>query len=175
MDLTVFEAIKNRRSIRSFIKKDVSNQKIRQLIEAASLSPSAGNVQPWFFVVIRKNELKSELRDAAGKQNFLLEAPVLIVVCADVYRSAVVYGKRGENLYCIQDTAAATENILLATYALGLGACWVGAFIEEKVIQILHIPKGIRPMAIIALGYPHDGFFSRSRKPLDDIIRYETF
>jgi len=173
--LELFEAIKARRSIRAFTGEEVSEEIVRKLIDAARWAPSAGNIQPWEFVVVRKLEVKRMLAEAALNQTFIEEAPVVIVVCADQNRSGRGYGSRGANLYCLQDTAAATQNLLLAATALGLGACWVGAFYEEKVSKALKIPSGVRPVAIVPVGYPAEKASPRPRRPLSEIIHYETF
>ncbi len=109
MDL--FEAIKSRRSVRSFTREDVSEETVEKLIDAARWAPSAGNLQPWEFIVVRKPEIKRKLSIAALDQTFIEEAPVVIVVCANQLRSGRGYGARGVNLYCLQDTAAATQNM----------------------------------------------------------------
>ncbi|MEM2321100.1 MAG: nitroreductase family protein [Candidatus Bathyarchaeia archaeon] len=173
MDL--FETIKLRRSIRAFTKEDVSDEQIEKTLEAARWAPSAGNLQPWEFIVIRKPEVKREIARAALNQTFIEEAPVVIVVCANEARSGSVYGSRGVNLFCIQDTAAAIENMLLAACALGLGACWVGAFHEEEVRRILKVPRNVRPIAIIPIGKPAEKPSPPRRRPLREIVHYETF
>lgn len=173
--LDVFEAIKNRRSVRAFTDEPVSDTKIRKLIDAARRAPSAGNIQPWEFVIIRGQEVKRELCKVAGNQNFIEEAPVVIVVCANTLRSEHGYGSRGVTLYCLQDTAAATQNMLLAAQAMGLATCWVGAFSEEEVIKVLNIPKSIRPVAIIPVGHPARKPKIRLRRPLNEIIHHEIF
>ena len=173
--MDVFEAIKGRRSIRAYRDMDVSQEIVEKLIEAARWAPSAGNIQPWEFIIVRNPETKRRLAEAALRQSFIEEAPVVIVVCADEERSARGYGTRGRTLYCIQDTAAAIQNIHLAAYALGLGTCWVGAFIEDEARKILNIPEGVRPVAIIPVGYPAESPSPRSRRPLKEIIHYERF
>jgi len=171
----VLKAIKGRRSIRAFKSKDVPKEIVEKLINAATQAPSAGNIQPWDFIIVRKPELKRALAEAALEQTFIEEAPVVIVVCADENRSSYRYGMRGKALYCLQDTAAAIQTILLAAYSSGLGTCWVGAFTEEKTREILKIPIGVRSVALIALGYPDEAPPPRSRRPINQIVHYETF
>ncbi len=171
----VFEAIMGRRSIRAFQNRDVPPEIVDRLIEAARWAPSAGNIQPWEFIIVRNQETKRRLAEAALGQSFIEEAPVAIVVCADEERSARGYGMRGRTLYCIQDTAAAIQNIHLAAYAMGLGTCWVGAFREDEARKVLNIPEGVRPVAIIPVGYPAESPPPRSRRPLKQIIHYEKF
>jgi nitroreductase len=173
--MDVFEAIKGRRSIRAFQNRDIPPETVDKLIDAARWAPSAGNIQPWEFIIVRKPETKRRLAEAALEQTFIEEAPVVIVVCADENRSSQGYGTRGKTLYCLQDTAAATQNIHLAAYALGLGTCWVGAFREDEAKKILNIPSGVRPVAIIPVGYPAEKPQPRNRRPINQITHYESF
>jgi nitroreductase len=154
MVIDFWEVIKRRKSSRSFDRsKDVSENDIKKLLEAANCAPSAGAIYPTEFKVIRDQEVKNLLAKAAFGQYFIAEAPVVIVVIADIEKSAAKYGKRGRNLYAIQDAAAATENLLLAATALDLGTCWVGAFDEDEVSKILKLEKSQRPLAIIPVGW----------------------
>jgi len=174
--MDVVEAIKGRRSIRAFESgKDVSKETVAGLIDAARWAPSAGNIQPWEFIIIRRSELKKKLAEAALGQSFIEEAPVVIVVCADENRSFEGYGERGRTLYCIQDTAAAIQNIHLAAFSAGLGTCWVGAFKEEAVSEILNLAEGIRPMALIPVGYASKVPSPRGKRTADKLVHYEVF
>ena len=173
MDLS--GAIKGRRSIRNFKPDEVSEKDVDRVIEAAVSAPSAGNIQPWELVVARKPEIRRKLVEAAYGQSFIEEAPVVIVVCANEDRSSQRYGIRGKNLYCLQDTAAATQNMLLTAYSLGLGTCWVGAFKEDEVREALKIPMGIRPVAIVPVGYPSKSASARQKRPVEHVVHRETF
>jgi nitroreductase len=150
-----WEVLAARHSVRAFHKeRDVPSEVVTRLIQAAVRAPSAGNRQPWHFCVARDEATKRALAQAALNQWFLSEAPVVIVVCADPERSADRYGDRGRYLYSLQDTAAATQNLLLAAVASGLGACWVGAFNETAASRALNLPAHLRPVAIVPIGYP---------------------
>jgi nitroreductase len=173
--MDVFEAIKGRRSIRVFNRRDVSDEDVAKLIDAAVWAPSAGNIQPWELVIVRKPDVKRRLAEAAWDQSFIEQAAVVIVVCANENRSSQRYGDRGKSLYCIQDTGAAIQNIHLAAYSLGLGTCWIGAFKEQEVRQILNVPQGIRPVAIVPVGYAAESASPRSKRPMDQIVHQETF
>jgi nitroreductase len=152
--MDVFEAIAKRRSIRKYQDKDVDDRLIGVLLWAAAQAPSAGNLQEWRFIVVRDKKTKELLYNAALKQDHVKEAPVLIVVAADLEIQSLKYGKRGELVYALLDCGAAIENMLLAATSIGLGACWVSAFDEEDVKNILRLPDFIRPIAIITVGYP---------------------
>ena len=173
--MDVLEAIKTRRSIRAFTTTAVSKEEVRKLLDAARCAPSAGNIQPWKFIVVRDSEIKKELSVAALDQAFIEEAPVVIVVCADLALSAMGYDVRGSSLYCLQDTAAAIQNMLLAACALGLATCWVGAFHEEEVSRVLNISSGVRPVAIIPVGHAAETPQPRLKRPLSEVVHYETF
>lgn len=170
-----FEVVKNRRSIRSFKKQPLPQEAINQLIDAARMAPSAGNAQSWAFVLATKPETKQALATAAYGQRWLEEAAAVFVVCADVKRAEDSYNERGRSLYCIQDTSAAIENILLAATALGLGACWMGAFYEEEIAKVINAPEGIRPVALIPVGYPNESPRARSRRPAGEVVYLESF
>ena len=173
--MDVFEAIRKRRSIRAFTPEDVSKEEVETLLDAARHAPSAGNIQPWEFIVVRDFRTKRKLSMAALDQTFIEEAPVVIVVCANEMRSSRRYGSRGTTLYCLQDTAAAIQNMLLTACALGLGTCWVGAFHEEDVRKSLNIPKGVRPVAMIPVGHPRFGREARNKRALSEIVHYEAY
>ncbi|MEW6244131.1 MAG: nitroreductase family protein [Bacillota bacterium] len=170
MTKDVIDAINDRRSIREFTADDVPEATVTRLLEAACRAPSAGNRQPWFFYLVRAQKVKSALARAAYDQRFLEEAPWVIVVCAEPERSAERYGKRGRELYCIQDTAAAVQNILLAADGFGLGTCWVGAFDEMRAAQVLEIdPEVRRPIAMIPVGIPASRPSPRARRPVSEV------
>lgn len=170
-----FEVIKNRKSIRSFKRQALPTEVINQLIDAAKAAPSAGNAQPWAFVLATQQKTKQALAQAAFNQKWLEEAAAVFVVCADMKRAEESYGERGRTLYCIQDTSAAVENILLAATALGLGGCWMGAFHEDEVRSIINSPSEMRPVALIPVGYPNESPRARSRRPAGEVVYQETF
>jgi len=169
-----WQVIEARHSVRAFDpREDVSPEAIQRILEAAIQAPSAGNRQPWHFVVVRREQVRQRLANAAGGQSFVAQAPVVIVVCTDPGRSAERYGERGTNLYCIQDTAAAVEHILLAATALGLGCCWVGAFDHSAAAGALQLSATLHPVAMIPIGVPMrlSGRVT-TRRDLDDVVTY---
>lgn len=166
------DVIKGRRSVRNFLPRDVPQEAVESLLDAARWAPSAGNLQPWFFYVVRGRAEKEALASFALGQSFIARAPVVFVVCADPHISARVYRGRGSGLYCIQDTAAAVQNILLAAHSMGLGGCWVGAFSEEKVAEYLKMPADRRPVAIIPVGYPESAGGRTKRRDLNEIVKF---
>ena len=163
---------KSRRSIRKFEDKDVTKEQLMQIIEAAQAAPSAGNCQPWKFYVVKNKDIQAQFKECAYNQDYLLSAPACIVVCTDSKRSEVRYRERGKYLYTIQDTAAAIQNILLCAKDMGLGTCWIGAFDEVKVRNILGLAADFRPVALIPIGYPAEDFKPQHRRPIDDIVTF---
>jgi nitroreductase len=148
---------------------------LRKILDAGRMAPSAGNCQPTEFVVVKDRAIKERLARAAYGQTFVAEAPVVIVVCANVPRTSRRYGRRGEELYCIQDTAAATQNVHLAAYALGYASCWVGAFDEDAVAEIIKAPSGVRPLAIVPIGRPAERPSAPPRRRLEEMVHEDTF
>ena len=146
-------AIRERRSLRAYLSEDVPQSLIDEAVELASWAPSAGNLQSRDFIVVRSSEMRAALADAALGQDFIAEAPVVIVVVANLERIRP-YGSRGRELYAVQDAAAATQNLLLALHSRGLGSVWVGAFNEKAASKALGLPHFARPVAIIPVGYP---------------------
>jgi len=168
------EAILKRKSVRDFDPgRTVDERAIRSILELGIRAPSAGNLQPWKIFVVRKPETKRALAGAAFGQRFVSAAPVVLVVCADRARAASGYGRRGSELYCIQDTAALTENILLAAVDFGLGTCWVGAFDEARCTEALGIHDELRPVAIVPVGYAAGNPAGTGRRPLDEIAVWD--
>ena len=171
--MDVLEVIKKRRSIRAYTEEKVSEENIERLVEAARWAPSAGNTQPLELVIVKNKEIKRKLSEAALNQTFIQKAPVVFVVCANEERSSRGYGFRGINLYSIQDTAAATQNLLLTAHELGIATCWIGAFNPDTARELLGLPREIEPIAFTPLGYPAEKPGYKSRKPLNEIVRYE--
>ncbi len=151
--MTVLETIRKRRSIRDFIDREIPGPLVEELIDALLWAPSAGNLQSRKFYFISRKDLKQALVRAALGQRFIAAAPIVVVACLD-RRIAGRYGDRGVNLYAIQDVAAGIENMMLAAREAGLGTCWVGAFNEFDVAELLDLPGHLRPVAIVPVGYP---------------------
>lgn len=151
--MNILEAVKNRRSIRNFQKKDIPEDLIDKLTEALIWAPSAGNLQSRKFYFIRDEAVKIKIAEAALNQGFIAEAPLVIVGCTDSH-VAGKYGERGVTLYSIQDVACSIMAMMLVAIDNKLGTCWVGAFREEELTRILNLPMNLKPVVIIPVGYP---------------------
>lgn len=151
--MDIEECIRTRRSIRKYKDQPVDWDLITRILDAGKFAPSAGNIQNWKFIVVRKEEVRKKLAKASFDQDWMEQAPVHIVVVAEPDKAERFYGARGERLYTIQNCAAVVQNMLLVANELGLGSCWVGAFDETKVKRILNMPENPVPQAIITIGH----------------------
>jgi len=169
--MDVIEVIEKRRSVRSYTDKPVERDKIQRLLEAARLAPSASNRQEWRFVVVTDKKRRAALAEAANNQEFVAQAPVVIAACAE-HDGHVM--RCGQTCYPI-DVAIAVDHMTLQAVAEGLGTCWIGAFYEDRVRQILGIPEEIRVVQLLTVGYAAGTPGPRSRLPLQRIVRWETW
>lgn len=165
-----FDVLKARHSIRAYTKTPVEDEKLGQIFEAINQAPSAGNLQAFEVYVVTTGVDRAELADAALGQDFVTQAPVVLVFCAHATRSAERYGKRGTDLYCLQDATIACTFAMLAARALDLSSVWVGAFDEGKVSRIINAPQSHRPVAMLPIGYAAEGPRIRPRRELSDLV-----
>jgi nitroreductase len=167
--MNVIDAIKARRSIRDYQDRPVEEEKLLKVLEAGRLAPSAKNMQDWKFIVVRDGEKRQRLSVAAKNQSFVAQAPVVIAACGTVTDYIMTCG---QYTYPI-DVAIAIGHMSLEAIDLGLGTCWIGAFYEDKVKEILGVPNNIRVVVMMALGYPAELPASRTRKKLEEIVAYD--
>lgn len=166
------EVLAKRRSVRHLNERlDVTEAEVRALLGAAVSAPSAGNIQPWRFFVLRSVASRDRLAEAV-RQRWAAKAPVVIVVCRDPRPCQARFGDRGADLYSIQDTAAAVENILLATVDLGLASCWVGAFDPRAVAEVLGVSAPVEPVAILPIGHSAESAGRPARRPLQEVVTW---
>ncbi len=165
------DVVQRRRSIRSFLPREISEEKLRRVIEVGLRAPSAKNRQPWRFVVVRDPEKKKALAKAAKNQHFIAEAPVVLAACG-VNTDYVM--TCGQPAYAI-DVAIAVDHITLAAVVEGLGTCWIGAFYEDQVKEILGVPAEARVVALLPIGYPHEVPEPPSRAPFDERVAQERW
>ena len=160
--MDVFTAISQRSSVRAYKDTDVEEDKLRKILEAARLSPSASNRQEWKFIVVKNKETRKKLANAAFGQSFIGEAPVVIVACGTESKSIMACG---QPTYTV-DVSIACAFMILQAYELGLGTCWIGAFKEDEVKKILKIPEHVRVVAMTPLGYPESTSLTEVQKEL---------
>jgi len=169
--MDVSEAIRRRRSIRSYTEQPVAQAALERVLEAGRLAPSARNMQEWRFVVVREPEARARLAEAACGQAFVAQAPVVVAACGVECDHVMTCG---QHCYPI-DLAIAVDHMTLQAAAEGLGTCWIGAFHEEQVKQILGIPDAVRVVALLPLGHPAEAPGPRPRKPLAEVVAWERW
>jgi nitroreductase len=170
--MDVMEAIRKRKSVRKYLNKKVEEDKLFAVLEAGRLAPSASNRQEWRFIIVRDQVSKKKLAEAVNNQSFIAEASIVIAACAETDEHVM---SCGQACYPI-DVAIALDHITLAAVELGLGTCWIGAFDEKKVKQILEIPSEVRVVALMPLGYPYDSsVVNKNRLSISEISKYEQY
>lgn len=172
----IFKIIKTRRSIRKWKKKKITKSLIMKILDAARHAPSSCNSQPWEFIVVTEKTKIEKLMEARNGKNNRMEPPLIIAVCVDTKRSPFRW---------IEDGSVAAQNILLSAHALGLGAVWLTAYkhpiylkkskIERNVVKILNLPKFIRPLCLIAIGYPDEIPCKKYFRDFESMIHYNKF
>lgn len=169
--MNVCDAIKKRRSIRNYLNKDVEDEKLKKVLEAGRLAPSASNRQEWRYIIVKDKTTRKKLSVAASNQTFVAEAPVVIVCCAETDGHIM---RCGEKCYPI-DCAISIDHMTLTAVELGLGTCWIGAFDANMVKKILNIPENIVVVELLTLGYPEKIPNPSPRKSLQEIVHYEKW
>ncbi|MEM4554531.1 MAG: nitroreductase family protein [Candidatus Anstonellaceae archaeon] len=154
MKLDFFEAVQRRVSVREFLPKEIGEENLHKILSAVMLAPSAGNLQAFRVVLVKDAKLKEKIAAASFEQDFISQAPLVLVFLADRKRSQAKYGTRGASLYCIQDATIAAAYCQLAATALGLGSVWVGAFEEETIALLVRAKPHEIPVAVLPIGYP---------------------
>lgn len=167
--MDVFEAISKRRSIRKYKNTPVEDEKLEMILEAARIAPSAANRQEWKFIIVKDKVTREKLVEAANGQKFVGEAPVTVVACATESKRVMPCGQYAYTV----DLSIAVSFMILEATEQGLGTCWLGAFDEEKVRNVLSIPERIRVPAMFTIGYAGEEPHQRPRKHLSEIISSE--
>ncbi len=164
--MDAIEVLRKRRSIRKYLKEPVSKADIETIVDCGRLAATARNEQPWEFIAVTDAKMRKTLADITEYGKFIADSPVCICVfCRDTK-------------YYIEDGAAATENILLAARALGLGTCWVAGDKKpyaDKVAKTLGVPAGYKLMSFISLGYCEDIEPKCVKRTLKDVLHWEKF
>lgn len=169
------EVVRRRFMCREFEDREVPEEKVEAILDAARRFPSAGHTQPQEFILVRDPGVKDALGRAALGQMFLARAPIVIAVVSDVDRSAAVYGERGVRFYSILDGGFASMLVLLATVDESLGATFVAAFDDAKVANVLGLPSHVRPIGLIGIGYCAQEPSRHPRRPRDEIVHLDRY
>jgi nitroreductase len=170
--MDVYEAIRTRKSVRSYLDRPVADDKLRRILEAVRLAPSASNRQEWRFVVVRDAVKKKRIAEEAAGQPFIAEASVVLACCAETDHHRMKCGLECHPI----DAAIAIDHLTLAAVAEGLGTCWIGAFDQAVVKEILGIPEEVVVVELLPLGYPRDpSAVEKRRIPLASFVRYDSW
>ena len=169
--MNVEEAIRTRRSIRAYQDKPLDDDTLTAVLEAARLAPSACNNQDWKFVVVRDPARRKQMAEACNGQDFVGQAGAVIAACSTNPTRVMSCGVNAGDV----DLAIAVDHMTLRACELGLGTCWIGAFDQQKVKDLLGIPRDVTVIAVLPLGYPATEAGPRPRKPLDEIICHEKW
>jgi nitroreductase len=165
------EAILQRKSIRGYEKTPVPEEKLNAVLEAARMAPSGANRQPWKFVVVRDGEKREQLSAASGGQRHVAEAPVVIAAVGTMPENMMLCDVPAYPV----NLAIAIDHMTLAAVDEGLGTCWIGAFKQDVARKILEVPENCKIVALLTLGYPRDQGRPKDRKPLSEIVCYDTY
>ena len=167
--------VKRRRMCRSYSDRDVPQEKLDRILDLACRYPSAGHTEPQEFVVVRDRWVKEALARAALGQMFVAQAPLVIVVVSDTRRSARRYGARGVHFFSIIDGAFVAMLILLAAVEESLGACFVAAFHDREVQEVLGLPPDVRPIGLVPVGYCAEGPRRLARRSKARIVHHDRY
>jgi nitroreductase len=169
--MDVSTAIRQRSSVRAYKATDVEEDKLKKILEAARLSPSASNRQEWKFIVVKDKETRKRLAKAAFGQSFIAEAPIVIVACGTETKSMMACGQPAYTV----DVSIACAFMILQACELGLGTCWIGSFKEDETKKILNVPEQVRVVAMTPVGYLDEPRSDKFRKSLNQIVCYEKY
>ncbi|HUT02041.1 MAG TPA: nitroreductase family protein [Phycisphaerae bacterium] len=168
--MEIYEAIRARHSVRAYQERDVEEDKLRRVLDAGRLAPSARNRQERKFVVVRDGQRRESLAEAAD-QPWIARAPVLVAVVGTTPDAVMHCGVPTDPVDC----AIAIDHMTLAAVAEGLGTCWLGHFDQEACRRLLGVPQGAIIIELLAVGYPRGEPGPKQRKALDEVICQETF
>ena len=169
--MDIYDLIRLRKSVRSYLSKEIEEDKLARVLEAGRLAPSAGNRQEWRFVIVKDENTRRKVADASNHA-FIAEAPVIIACCAETDGHLMPCGLPSFSI----DVAIAIDHITLAAAAEGLGTCWIGGFNAEKAKAALNIPDGVEVVELLPIGYPVDpSEVDKKRKTIDEIVRYDAW
>ena len=169
--MNVLDAIRSRRSIRSFKDKPIEEEKLLRILEAGRLAPSAKNMQEWRYILVKDKELRRKVAVACNNQYFIAEAPVVIVGCATMTDYVLTCGQPAYTI----DVSISMDHMSLQAVEEGLGTCWIGAFKEDEVKRILDIPPQMRVVEVMPLGYPKFQPEPKPRMRLEQIVTYDKY
>lgn len=168
-----YEVIKKRKSVRKYKSNPIPDNVLNRILEVGRIAPSAKNIQPWRFIVVKDPEIKKKVAEASRGQLWIADADVILIGCA---LEKIAWGRMGGYMSSFAvDLAIAMEHMILAAANEGLGTCWIGAFVEKEVKEILKVPDDVKVVALTPIGYPAEEPMDRGRKGLKEIVTYDKY
>jgi len=171
--MSILKIIQERRSIRKYRPDAIPEDVFGRVMEAARLAPSGKNLQPWKFIIVTDPDLKNQLAEASRRQLFIAQAPKILVACGYPEQSYQYQGNYMQSWSI--DVTCALDHLMLQAQEEGLGTCWIGAFEETEVKQILDIPENVKVLALTPLGFPAQSSRDRGRKSMEEITSYNKY
>ncbi len=171
--MEITRCIKERRSVRKYLNKNVPLKLILESIDAAHFAPSSGNLQNWIFIIVKDQEAKNKIAESCLDQTWISESPSIIIICSDRERMEKFYEKH-KNKFSIQNCSLAAQNLMLRAFSLGLGTCFISGFSKMILKRILELPNNIEPEAVITIGYSAEKPLSK-RSLIENCTFFETY
>ncbi|MEL0082384.1 MAG: nitroreductase family protein [Gammaproteobacteria bacterium] len=168
-----FETVRHRHSVRRYEPDmEVEQEKLHAILETATAAPSAGDLQAYRIFVVTDAVQRAALVEFSSRHEFITQAPVCMVFCADPQRSIATFGEESGRVFSMQDTTIVASYAQLAAVAAGLASAWVGSFESDGISECLQLPDGLEPVALITIGYPAELPELTPRRPLTEIVDY---
>jgi nitroreductase len=168
-----YDVIRKRKSVRKYKSEPIPDEVLNRVLEAGRIAPSAKNIQPWHFIIIKDKRIKRKVAEASRGQYWMADADMILCGCA---LEKIAWGRMGGYMSSFAvDLAIALDHIILASANEGLGTCWIGAFDEKAVKGILSVPDDVKIVALTPIGYPAEEPKDRGRKNLKEIVSYDRY
>jgi nitroreductase len=168
-----YDLIKKRKSVRRYRPDPIPDEVLNRILEAGRIAPSAKNIQPWRFIIVKNPEIKKKIAKASRDQLWIADADIILVGCI---LEKIAWGRMGGYMSSGPvDIAIALEHMILAAANEGLGTCWIGAFVEKDVKDILRVPDDVTVLALTPIGYPAEKTKDRGRKDQKEIVSYDKY
>ena len=168
-----YEVIKKRKSVRKYKSDPIPEEVVNKILEAGRIAPSAKNIQPWRFIVVKNPDIKKKVAEACRGQLWIADADLILVGCI---LEKIAWGRMGGYMSSGPvDLGIALDHMILAAANEGLGTCWIGAFVEQDVKDILQVPEDVKVMALTPIGYPAEEPKDRGRKDQKEIVSYDKY
>lgn len=168
-----YDVVKNRKSVRKYKSDPIPDDVLTRILEAGRIAPSAKNIQPWKFIIVKDPELKRQIAQASRGQLWIADADIILIGCI---LEKIAWSRMGGYMSSGPvDITIALDHMILAAANEGLGTCWIGAFVEKDVKEILQVPEDVTVLALTPIGYPAEKPKDRGRKELKEVVSYDKY